>query len=149
MVVIIDLGPAGVPFDSSAYPQGTSSVVFPSFTIYWSGEGQVFFSGDYDALTCLWSDDGWGVTITPSGQTLFSSPRFACCHEPIDITGALLPGINQLDVTVINWVGLSISYAWNGTPGGFQNPSIVQVLPDPVVELWPVAEIWNCQGSKP
>ncbi|MFA6331978.1 MAG: hypothetical protein WCX22_03420 [Methanoregula sp.] len=126
---IVPLCPAGTPFDSSKYPQNTAQSDAMTFSCNWDGAGQVYISGDPSALTGVYADDGYIITIQPSGKTFDAPEHWAHQHPVIELTSGMTPGTNTFTLIVKNWQSLSMSYAaWNsGSTTNFQNPYIIQV----------------------
>ena len=99
-----------------------------TFQTYWSGNGRVYISGDESSLTGVRADDGFTITIQPSGATFDAQPHYACAHNIIDLTSGMTPGTtNTFTLIVKNWQRLSMSY---GSVTGYdtdQHPYIIQV----------------------
>ena len=126
---IVPLCPAGAPFDASKYAQGTSQSDPMVFSCNWDGNGEVYISGDESDLTGVDADDGFTITIEPSGAVFDAQPHYATKHDILDLTSGMTPGANTFTLVVQNWQGLSMSYA---APNGgaiteYQTPYIIEV----------------------
>ena len=118
---------AGIPFDSSKYPQDTPKSDPMTFQANWDGTGRVYISGDQSSLTGVYADDGYTITIQPSGTTFETPVHWAYQHPPIELTSGMRPGLNSFTLIVQNWNGLSMSYGSSTGIGTDQNPYIIQV----------------------
>jgi hypothetical protein len=133
-VTVIPLCPAGAPFDASLYPQDTPQSDPIVFQCYWDGTGRVFISGNQSLVTGVYADDGFNVTVQPSGASFDAPVHTATQHPVIELTSGMTPGLNSFTLVVQNWNGLSMSYGQ--LPGwGWQTPSIVQVVDKPVGDI--------------
>lgn len=119
--------PAGTPFDSSKYRQNTPQSDPMVFTCSWDGTGRVYISGDKTALTGIWADDGYTISIQPSGATFETPVHFAYQHPPIELTSGMRPGPNTFTLVVVNWNRLSMSYGSSTGVGTDQTPYIIQL----------------------
>ena len=124
---ILPLCPAGTPFDSSVYPQNQPESDPMTFECNWDGNGRVYISGEPSELTGVWADDGFTITIQPSGQTFDATPHRACQHNILELTGGMTQGTNTFTLVVKNWCRLSMSYGSFTGAGIDQTPYIIQV----------------------
>ncbi|MDO9035452.1 MAG: hypothetical protein Q7U51_09650 [Methanoregula sp.] len=118
---------AGTPFDSSKYPQNWPESDPMTFQCNWSGNGQVYISGNASSLNGVWADDGFTITIQPSGATFNAFPHYACQHDIIELTSGMRPGLNTFTLIVRNWGSYSMSYGSSTGYGTDQIPYIIQV----------------------
>jgi hypothetical protein len=123
----VSLVQAGTPFNSLKYPQNWPQSDPMTFQCDWDGNGRVYISGDHSALTGVWADDGFTITIQPSGETFDAVPHYSCAHYILDLTSGMRPGVNSLTLTVKNWQGLSMSYGSKNGVDIDQTPYIIQV----------------------
>jgi hypothetical protein len=124
---IVPLVQAGTPFNSLKYPQNWPQSDPMTFQCNWDGNGRVYISGDQSDLTGVWADDGFTITIQPSGETFDAIPHYSCAHYILDLTSGMRPGVNSLTLTVKNWQGLSMSYGSKNGVDIDQTPYIIQV----------------------
>ncbi|MBN1431849.1 MAG: C39 family peptidase [Methanomicrobiaceae archaeon] len=124
---IVPLCPAGTPFDASEYPQNHPESDPMTFGCNWDGNGQVYISGEPSELTGVWADDGFTITIQPSGQIFDATPHRASQHNILELTTGMTPGTNTFTLIVKNWCGLSMSYGSSTGIGTDQTPYIIQV----------------------
>jgi len=125
---VIPLCPAGTPFDANAYPQNTPQSNPMTFSCYWDGTGHVYISGDRNSVTGIYADDGYTVTIQPSGASFDAPEHWAHQHPVVELTSGMRPGTNTFTLVVQNWQGLSMSYGSITGIGTNQVPYIVQVV---------------------
>jgi len=131
---IVPLTKAGTPFTAKKYPQDTPKSDPMVFTATWDGNGRVYISGEATSLTGIYADDGYTITIQPSGATFDAPEHWAHMHPVVELTSGMSKGSNTFTLIVQNWMGLSMSY---GTSDGLninQMPYIVQVN-DPAISL--------------
>ncbi len=130
-ISIVPLTQAGTPFNASVYAQNTPQSDPMVFQCYWDGTGRVYLSGDQFSVTGIYADDGYTITVQPSGSVYDAPVHTAGLHAVIELTDGMRPGINTFTLVVRNWQGLSMSY---GTVSGmdYQTPYIVQVIDSPV-----------------
>lgn len=131
---IVPLSKAGTPFSAKKYPQNTPKSDPMVFTSTWDGNGRVYISGEATSLTGIYADDGYTITIQPSGATFDAPEHWAHRHPVVELTSGMTQGSNTFTLVVQNWMGLSMSY---GTSDGLnidQVPYIVQVN-DPAITL--------------
>jgi hypothetical protein len=129
--IIVPLCPAGTTFDQNLYPQNTLQSDPMVFTCTWNGTGRVYISGDPSSVTGIYADDGYTVTIQPSGAAFDAQDHRGVQHPVIELTKGMKPGSNTFTIVVQNWNGLSIWYG-QYPPGSIQQtPYIVQVLDAP------------------
>lgn len=126
-ITIKPLVKAGTPFDSSAYPQNTPQSDTMAFQCYWDGTGTVYISGNKSSLTGIYADDGYTITVQPSGVTFDSPEHYGHQHPVVDLTRGMRPGLNNFTLIIQNWQGLSMSYGSVTGIGSDQDPYIVQV----------------------
>jgi PKD repeat protein len=102
-----------------------------TFSCYWDGNGQVYISGNENSITGVYADDGFTITVEPSGAVFDAQPHYATQHNVIDLTSGMTPGTtNTFTLVVDNWNGLSMSYGWiSGVT--FQTPYIVEDVSTP------------------
>jgi hypothetical protein len=131
---IVSLVQAGTPFDSTVYPQNTAQSDPMYFQCNWSGDGSVYISGNSTSITGVWADDGFTITIQPSGDTFDATPHYACQHNTLELTSGMTPGINNFTLIVKNWCRLSMNYGSFTGIGTDQTPYIIQVNSAKVVE---------------
>jgi hypothetical protein len=124
---VIPLCPAGIPFDTTKYPQNWPQSDPMAFQCNWDGNGRVYISGSPSVLTGVRADDGFTITIQPSGATFDAQPHFACAHNILELTSGMRPGLNTFTLVVKNWMGLSMSYGSSTGIGTDQTPYIIQV----------------------
>jgi hypothetical protein len=124
---IVPLCPAGIPFDSSKYPQNTAQSNPMEFACSWDGMGRVFISGDKSSLTGIYADDGYTITIQPSGASFDAPEHWAHQHPVVELTSGMRPGVNSFTLVVQNWMKLSMSYGSSTGIGTDQTPYILQV----------------------
>jgi hypothetical protein len=124
---ITPLCKAGMPFDSSKYPQHISRSDPMVFECYWDGTGQVFISGDKSALTGIYADDGYTITIQPSGSSFETPEHWAHQHPVIELTAGMRQGSNTFTLVVQNWRRYSMSYGSSTGIGTDQTPYIIQI----------------------
>jgi len=124
---IVPLCPAGTPFDATKYPQNTPRSNPEEFTCSWDGTGRVYTSGEKSALTGIYSDDGYTITIQPSNAYFETPVHWAYQHPPVELTSGMRRGLNTLTLTVENWNRYSMSYGSITGTGIDQIPYIVQV----------------------
>ncbi len=125
---VIPLCPAGTPFDGSLYPQNTPQSDPMVFQCYWNGTGRVYMSGNQTSVTGIWADDGYTVTIQPSGATFDAPDHGGVQHPVVDLTSGMTPGVNNFTLVVQNWNGLSMWYGLFAPLGISQTPYVVQVI---------------------
>jgi hypothetical protein len=129
-VTVVPLCLAGTPFDAAKYPQDTPQSDPMIFQCYWDGTGQVYISGNHSAVTGVYADDGFTVTVQPSGATFDAPVHMGTQHPVVELTSGMTPGLNTFTLVVQNWMGLSMSYG--KLPGtGWQTPYIVQEIETP------------------
>jgi len=125
--VVTPLCPAGSPFGPDTYPQDTPRSDPMVTTCVWDGTGRVFISGDTSSVTGVAADDGYTVTIQPSGTTFDAPIHSGVRHPVLELTGGMRPGPNTITIVARNWNGLSMSYGIIMNPPIRQIPAIVQV----------------------
>jgi len=126
-LTVIPLCPAGTPFGPDTYPQDTPRSNPMVATCIWDGTGRVFISGDASSLTGVAADDGYAVTIQPSGATFDAKIHQGVQHPVLELTSGMRPGPNTVTIVAENWNGLSMSYGIIMNPPVRQVPSIIQV----------------------
>lgn len=124
---VVPLCPAGTPFDANVYPQNTPQSNPMTFQCNWDGNGRVYISGSPSVLNGVRADDGFTITIQPSGATFDAQPHYACAHNILELTSGMRPGLNTFTLVVKNWMGLSMSYGSSTGTGTDQTPYIIQV----------------------
>jgi len=124
---IVPLCPAGTPFDATQYPQNWPESDPMTFQCNWDGNGRVYISGEPSVLNGVWADDGFTITIQPSGATFDAVPHYGCQHNILELTGGMTPGLNSFTLIVKNWMGLSMSYGSSTGIGTDQTPYIIEV----------------------
>jgi hypothetical protein len=97
------------------------------FSCAWNGEGRVYISGGPSDISGIYADDGFTVTIQPSGMTFDAPEHYAHRHPVVELTSGMRPGMNTLTIIVKNWQGLSMSYG-KIAESGWQTPYIVQAI---------------------
>jgi hypothetical protein len=140
---VVPLCPAGTAFDASRYAQNTPQSDPMVFTCYWDGTGTVYISGNRSSLTGIYADDGYTITIQPSGAEIDSAEHWAHQHPVIDLTSGMRPGLNTITLVVHNWQGLSMSYGSITGTGTDQEPYIVRVDPTHAIPLCPAGTAFN------
>jgi PKD repeat protein len=96
------------------------------FQCSWDGTGRVYISGNHSAITGVHADDGYTVTIQPSGAIFDAPDHTATRHPAVELTSGMSPGVNTFTLVVQNWNGLSMSYG-KLPDSGWQTPYIIRV----------------------
>jgi hypothetical protein len=149
---ILPLCQAGTPFNTSIYPQYTPQSDPMVFQCDWDGTERVFISGDKSVLTGVWADDGYTITIQPSGATFDAPEHWGHEHPVVEMTSGMTPGSNTFTLIIQNWMGLSMSY---GSFTGWdidQIPYIVESTlsqPTTVTFNQPYIPVAYCYSSYP
>jgi len=125
--VLAPLCPAGTAFDPEKYPQNTPQSNPMVFTCYWDGKGRVYISGERSYVTGIYADDGYTVTIQPSGATFDAPVHSGVQHPVVELTSGMRPGKNTFTLVVQNWNGLSMWYGEFSPNSIHQVPYIIQV----------------------
>jgi len=129
--IIVPLCPAGTTFDQNKYSQNTLQSDPMVFTCTWNGTGRVYISGNRSSVTGIYADDGYTVTIQPSGAAFDAQDHRGVQHPVIELTRGMKPGSNTFTVVVRNWNGLSMWYGQYPPESIQQTPYIVQVFDVP------------------
>jgi len=91
----------------------------------------VYLSGDQSSLKGIYADDGYTLTVQPSGSSYSSSTDGPSHHPVIELTRGMTPGVNTFTL-VVQSSGLSMWYALYPASSVSQTPYIVQVTAEPI-----------------
>lgn len=129
--VLVPLCPAGNAFDAGRYPQNTPQSDPMVFECNWDGTGRVYISGERSSVTGIYADDGYTVTIQPSGATFDAPVHSGVQHPVVELTSGMRPGKNTFTLVIQNWRGLSMWYGKDLPESILQTPYIVQITDAP------------------